>query len=248
MSLKKKRELNVSNKISFFEKPAILSLKNSTPLSSNSNLLICTNDNLNGDQDNKRMRFMNSTFFNDQKILKQQFGVFRIYGGIDAITWFTSIKHHCIKNYHNPAEIIKYFHIFLDSEFHKWLFNLPDDKKSDLDAFESSFYDEVFSVESDYESLLISNQKEFINKFKKIFTDNDKLNSELSDYPLYSFIKLKMLVIKRLYPKITKEDAIRMTIFSIDSLEVRKKFRIFVNSELTDILNYAKSIDSIRLN
>lgn len=234
------------DKVAFFEtNPNQLSIKNSTPLTSSSNLQIDRNtDNLQIETV-KRTKFMNSTIFLDQKIIKNELGVFRIYGGIDAISWFSKVKQFCCDNYANPSEIIVYFHILLDSEFHLWLFKVPSDKKSNLDVFEKEFLEEAFRIESEYECLVISKQSDFIKKFKEIF-NKENLDAEISMNPLSSFIKLKIMVIKRLYPNLPKKDAIRLTIFSLDDKDVRRQFSRFIHSDLIDILNYAKSIDAYK--
>lgn len=181
--------------------------------------------------------------FKDQKELKEVFGVFRVYGGIDCRSWFANIKNYCNDNYSNPNEVINYFHIFLESDLHKWLFNLTDKEKSSLEIFESSFYDEVFKMECNYEDLVSLKQTAFMDKFKLMFNNNEQIIKQISDTSLSSFISLKIMVIKRLYSSISKKDAIRMAIFSIDDFDIKKKFSLFLNSDLNDILNLAKSIN-----
>lgn len=68
----------------------------------------------------KKAKFMSSTIFQDQKMLKDILGIFKIYGPVDAISWFSKVKKFCVDNYSSPNEIISYFHILLDIEFHKW--------------------------------------------------------------------------------------------------------------------------------
>lgn len=186
---------------------------------------------------------MNSTIFQDQQFLKDMFGVFRIYDKTDAVTWFANVKKFCIDTYSNPSELINYFHILIDKEFHSWLFKLESDKKKDLDTFEAEFIDKVFNLESSYESLVMSEQTSFLSKFNTMFGDIEGIKTEISLRPLSTFIKLKVMIIKKLYPKMIKEDAIRMTIFSISDDKTRKIFRQFLKSDLNDILNYAESID-----
>lgn len=220
----------------------------STPISSKSDLNKFAKSNLKDDEMGrdqvcKKAKFMRSSIFQDQKELKEILGVFKVYGNVDSMSWFSKVKQFCMENYLDPNEIINYFHILLDESFHKWLFNLAADKKSDLQSFEKEFHDEVFRLESEYESLMMSGQADFMDKFKKIFDNNENLDDEFRKHPLSSFIKLKIMVIKKLYPRIVKEDAVRMTIYSIDDKETKKRFILFIKSELSDILNYAKSLD-----
>lgn len=100
----------------------------------------------------------------------------------------------------------------------------------------------MFKIQSNYESLVVSSQTSFLKKFQEIFQSED-ISKEIKNFPLSTFIKLKIMSIKKIYPRLPKVDAIRMCIYSIEDEVTRKQFTYFLNSDLDDILNYSKSID-----
>lgn len=83
-----------------------------------------------------------------------------------------------------------------------------------------------------------------MSKAKTILKDDELINQATKE-PLSSFLKLKILVIKAVYPKICKQDAIRLSIFSIDDITVKKVLIKFLNSDLNDIFALAKSYDEL---
>lgn len=248
-----RRQSNVLDKVIFFDKcnNSIVPLNpnlvppnaKSTPNHSHSDLMKLTTVYSETDL-LKKKHFLVSTVFKDQKILKEQFGIFKIYQGIDARTWFTTLKSYCKLNYQNPNEILDYLHIFLEKDLQRWYLKLDKKDKSSLDDFESLFLDKVFDKENDLEELVRLSQKDFIAKAKIVFKDDILLN-EVNSKPLCTFLKMKILVIKLVYPKISKIDAIRMAIFAVADKDTRKILIKFVNSDLSDIFSAAQSIDEV---
>lgn len=191
-----------------------------------------------------KSNFMVSTIFQDQKILKEHFGIYELYGNIEARAWITMIKAYCNLNYQSPNEILDYFHIFLSNELKKWYLKLDASKKTTLDELESLFIEEVFDRECEYEELIRLKQNSFLAKMKSLFPE-DSIVKESVNFPLSSFLKLKILTIRKVYPKICKEDAIRLSIFSIESSQVKKTFSKYLKSDLSDIISLAKSVDEL---
>lgn len=166
-----------------------------------------------------------------------------MYGNIDGVSWFSSIRSYLVNNYQRPTDIIEYFHLFLDSEFYPWFFKLSVGDKACLDKFESSFLEEIYRLQSQYEDLVIFKQEEFLKKINSMFKSNKSLMDELKSTPLSSYLKLKIMIIRKVYPKILKEDAVRMCIYSITDNDKKKKLVKFINSDFDDILSLASSID-----
>lgn len=187
--------------------------------------------------------FLVSTIFKDQKQLKKTFGVFQLFGEMDATTWFALVKSYCVKFYPNPIEIISYFTLFINEELHHWFYNLKEDDKSNLEKFETSFLNEVHKLECSYYDLVLLKQTSFMAKVKEKYKNNATFLSECTSNPLATFLKTKIMIIKKVYPAINKKDTIRMSIFSVDDKDIKSKLSKFVNSDLIDILNLAKSID-----
>lgn len=227
--------------------------KNSTPYASGSNLQSNMNNQMisysgitdNNQQDRNcviRSNFIFSTIFKDQKKLKELFGVYKLYGEYDVRIWFASIKGYVNLNYQNPRELLDYFHIFLSKDLQKWFLKLDKCKKINLDTFEECLLNEVFTMECQYENLVILKQKAFLEKVKELFKD-DPLVNELEDNPLSSYLKLKLIIIRKIYPKVCKEDAVRMAVLAIDNDQVKKQFSKFLKSDLDDIFSLAQSLD-----
>lgn len=241
------RKSFVHDKINYFDSQTcalIPSFKKSTPNPSSTNLMQL-DDNLNSNDNHlKKKEFMVSTIFKDQKILKEQFGVFQVYQGVDARTWFATIKAYCKLNYQSPNELMEYFHVFLHKDLQKWFLKLDSAKKTSLDVFEPVFIDEVFDRENDLEDLVTLKQNDFMIKAKTVLKD-DLFVKEAANAPLSSFLKLKILVIRLVYPKIAKVDAIRLSIFAIDDKNTKKVLVKFLNSDLNDIISLAKSLDDL---
>lgn len=124
----------------------------STPISSSSNLdqlISIGRSNEPNDNQIKKIEFLTSSIFKDQKMLKESFGVYQVYNGIDSRTWYSTIKAYCKLHYQNPNEVLEYFHIFLHKDLKTWFLKLDDSKKRSLDDFESVFLDEVFKRENE---------------------------------------------------------------------------------------------------
>lgn len=171
------------------------------------------------------------------------FGVFKLYQTEDCSIWFNRIRVHVSNNYIRPNEIIEYFHLFLDKELLSWFFKLNSNIKDDLNKFEISFYDEVYRLQDEYETLVSAKQDIFMKLFDAKHKDNKEYVAEVQASPLSSYIKLKLLTIKKVYSNILKEDAIRMTIFSLNDSDLKMKLLKFIKSDLVDILSLANSLD-----
>ena len=131
------------------------------------------------------------------------------------INYIETLESYLIQKYGRPEVIIEHFYSLIDEELYSWYFNLDNIAKSTFHCFKSSFLDYTKKLEYDehYKSSL--NKTEYFNLLK--------VSSEPTDCTIWSFLKNKSNLLKKLYPNIEFEDSIKMCITSLHDFNLFKK-------------------------
>lgn len=185
-----------------------------------------------------------NSIYNDLDFLQNQVGRFRVFGKFDPEHWVSCFETVLRERYSNIDEVCSHFHFFVDPEqFSAWYFGQTATTWVDL---RKGFLEKASEIELELRELAIMKQTDFVEKVKKLRKDDNKLLTEFTNYPITTFIRVKLQLLLLVYPKMPRAHYLQMAISMLDDKTRIKRFHLKVGrkADVATLLTYAKYEDS----
>lgn len=176
-----------------------------------------------------------STIYNDLSKLKNIFGIYKLFKGIEPETWIERVDIYLNVNYSsNKKEIIKFFYIFLSDDYHEWFFKLSIDTFEEL---KEGFLEQSYDLIKSYHQMMYASEEEFINLIKSKFDINA---SDLQKNKLKVYFEHKFKVFGKVCPHRCSKEIIMDSIMLLDDDKVKRKYYGLRNLEISDFITSIK--------
>lgn len=184
-----------------------------------------------------------------QRDLKKVFGVYQLYNRNkhQPEDFINGVIFYLQNNIQPPYDdILKFFFIYLNEEYHDWFFGLNSEDLSSLESFKNAFIKQSHVIRLQTSELALSKRDVFITKLKELYQTDNNLLSVINAQPLFSYFKYKWIYISRIFTSMNYSEVLEMSIFLLNEDSLKIQLLALRKQEASDFLTYVRHLDLVK--